>query len=486
MDLAAAPFVPRRRHRRHLSFSKPFLHSTVSILIRAPRAGDDISILFMEDLLNQTRINFGVVDRSKTHKDLKSATEGIEKAIWEKMNRKKRSSIIPSLKEALVKVRRGNFALILQSTDSTYLASKRPCDLMSLDQFLSITHYMMALKKGNGLTEEIDRALVKLQQEGILQMLFHKWWNSDECLGVTEEYEEYHQHNETGDNVNQGFITDLSSSETTMGKVEKTTLLMPEMGRLPAGNRESSSETESNWRWWVRSTAQTLANIYTQPTSAPFGPITKRRKGRRRHRNRHRNSQSTPILGHDNSLSTVSTFPSHQNGGAGRKSTNDYDDDYGFAWLPPQVTPSTITYKSTTQTHRRVDSWWEHNSDFRTPDYSVGIQTNGHVKYQVVDKKDDDMEDIFKYEGEYNGYEDYYIDNNRNQDYDHSDIDLPYEVNTDHGRDNFEYTEDYVLDDNGPTSGTSSTVSKPSALSKARILIVLLFAMLFSGPHESH
>ncbi len=45
---------------------------------------------------------------------------------------------------------------------------------------------MFALPKGSRLVEDIDSALLKLQDEGILQMLFHKWWNSEECVGFTD------------------------------------------------------------------------------------------------------------------------------------------------------------------------------------------------------------------------------------------------------------------------------------------------------------
>ena len=98
----------------------------------------------------------------------------------------KRRNVVRTLEDGIRKVRQERFAFIIPSTYATYLSSQPPCDLMALDQFMFITNYMFAVKKGNELVDRIDEALIKLQQDGVLQMLFHKWWNSGDCVGATD------------------------------------------------------------------------------------------------------------------------------------------------------------------------------------------------------------------------------------------------------------------------------------------------------------
>lgn len=194
-DVAAAPFVARRRHHRVLSFTKPFLHSSLSLLLRAPQPGEDLSLLFVEDLLNQSKVTVGVVAGSHTYRQLRTSKDGVQVEIWRLISRDRKGSIVGSLQEAIQRVRAGNFALILQSTESAYIASQEPCDVMSLDQFLSITHYMFATRMSSPLVAQFNEALVGLQEDGVLQQLYHRWWNSDDCTGYVnideEDLEEY-------------------------------------------------------------------------------------------------------------------------------------------------------------------------------------------------------------------------------------------------------------------------------------------------------
>ena len=95
----------------------------------------------------------------------------------------------------------------MPSTDASYWTSKIPCDLMSLDQFMMVTNYMFALPKGTHLTEKISEALLKLQEEGILQRLFHKWWNSEECVGFTDSAYQVHMESNDSRATDAAFVS---------------------------------------------------------------------------------------------------------------------------------------------------------------------------------------------------------------------------------------------------------------------------------------
>ncbi len=126
-------------------------------------------------------------------------------------------SRLVSLKRGLRKVRSQNYILLLPSTDAAYWTSKIPCDLMSLDQFMMVTNYMFALPRGSHLTDRISAALLQLQEEGILQRLFHKWWNSEECVGFTDSGYHYEMEgNHTRNTEQSGAFVSVRKPTTEM------------------------------------------------------------------------------------------------------------------------------------------------------------------------------------------------------------------------------------------------------------------------------
>ena len=127
-------------------------------------------------------MSLGVVSGSTTFRQLRASAAGVEAEVWRRISRNRRKLVVPSLSAGVPRVRKGNFALLLQSTESSYLADQPPCDLRSLDQFVSLIHYMFVVRKGSPLVSELNHALQTLQQEGSLQQLYHTWWSGDQCI----------------------------------------------------------------------------------------------------------------------------------------------------------------------------------------------------------------------------------------------------------------------------------------------------------------
>ena len=186
-DLAAAPFIQNNDQESILSFSKPFLESTLSLVIKAPPDNGDVPIVMIEDLLNQSTYDFGVVHKSRLARQLRLSQLPLYKQLWRRLKEKDGENRILSIKDGLRKVRDGRFALVMESPEATYLASKRPCDLVSLSQYMAVIHYTFVTLKDSPLLEHLNLALLQLQEEGVLQALFHKWWNADECTDWEED-----------------------------------------------------------------------------------------------------------------------------------------------------------------------------------------------------------------------------------------------------------------------------------------------------------
>ena len=190
--MAAAAFRVEEKQERYLSFSKPFMHSTLSILMSSSTSGpeEDFAVFFMEDLLNYTDLSLGVIKGSRAEKLLRKSQVPLYKKIWRKIRgsgRRRNENVVKTFTDGVEKVRSGDYALIVESTEAAYASLHPPCDLVALDQFMSITNYAFALPKDSSLVSDIDRALLQLQEQGVLQRLFHKWWNSGECLLTLED-----------------------------------------------------------------------------------------------------------------------------------------------------------------------------------------------------------------------------------------------------------------------------------------------------------
>ena len=145
-----------------------------------------LPFFFLEDLVNHTR-QFGVVRGSWTEKRLKTSSETLHRDIWSIIRTGNRGHVVSSLQEALRMVREEDFALLVESTDGAYLSSQLPCDLLLLDQFTAVTHYMFAVKKGSSFVRDVDLALIELQERGLLQQLYHKWWDDDQCWSERDD-----------------------------------------------------------------------------------------------------------------------------------------------------------------------------------------------------------------------------------------------------------------------------------------------------------
>ena len=168
------------------------------------------SFYLMEDLLNITQLQFGVIKGTRIERELKRSKDTLFKTIWERITlqqeehrsehrtrhskRRNSGNIVRTLAQGVTKVREGNFALVVESTEAAYISSKRPCDLTAYDQFLSVANFGFALKKGSSLVADLDTALLHLQDDSLLQTIFHKWfYNEGECEGMfTEELPHEH------------------------------------------------------------------------------------------------------------------------------------------------------------------------------------------------------------------------------------------------------------------------------------------------------
>uniref|UniRef100_A0A3Q3IYF6 Glutamate receptor n=1 Tax=Monopterus albus TaxID=43700 RepID=A0A3Q3IYF6_MONAL len=115
-----------------------------------------------EDLAKQTEIAYGTLDSGSTKEFFRvSSAKGLF---------------------ARVRKSKGKFAFLLESTMNEYIEQRKPCDTMKVGGNLDSKGYGVATPKGSALRNAVNLAVLKLNEQGLLDKLKNKWWyDKGEC-----------------------------------------------------------------------------------------------------------------------------------------------------------------------------------------------------------------------------------------------------------------------------------------------------------------
>ena len=119
---------------------------------------------------------------------------------------------------------------------------------------MMVTNYMFALPKGTQLSERISGALLHLQEEGILQMLFHKWWNTEECVGFTD----------SGYHYDRMETNNTWPTEVAFVPVRRQTTEMPRV--LPSQNKNPTLTPDEDYDAHLSNIPPIVESITENPT----------------------------------------------------------------------------------------------------------------------------------------------------------------------------------------------------------------------------
>jgi len=176
-DIAAGPLYITERRRFAVDFTDPFMTVEASLLVRRPNGnGSPVQVASAEDLLSQPDVHFGTLNRGFIHHALRAANDSVISELWARMQAPDTYAFTHSNSEGIERVRRENFVFILPNKIAEYVSRRPPCDLMAVDNFLVKTGFGLALGKGSALTAKLNQALDLLARNGVLAMLYEKWW----------------------------------------------------------------------------------------------------------------------------------------------------------------------------------------------------------------------------------------------------------------------------------------------------------------------
>jgi len=187
-DMAAAPLTHTVTRGQIVTFLQPpFMTFDLAILMKR---GDRTSkIRNINQLANQRRIRYGIVDGGATKNFFRVTQTGVFPKMWSTMDSSPDISYVQSIEEGVRRVRQSTdshpFAFIGEQYTLDYHARRKPCDLMMVKagapeyRERNTGEYHLAIKKvpdSDANKRNLEEALTNLKNSGRLDALYRKWW----------------------------------------------------------------------------------------------------------------------------------------------------------------------------------------------------------------------------------------------------------------------------------------------------------------------
>ncbi|XP_034288758.1 glutamate receptor 2 isoform X4 [Pantherophis guttatus] len=137
-----------------------------------------------EDLSKQTEIAYGTLDSGSTKEFFRRSKIQVFDKMWTYMKSAEPSVFVRTTAEGVNRVRKskGKYAYLLESTMNEYIEQRKPCDTMKVGGNLDSKGYGIATPKGSSLRNAVNLAVLKLNEQGLLDKLKNKWWyDKGEC-----------------------------------------------------------------------------------------------------------------------------------------------------------------------------------------------------------------------------------------------------------------------------------------------------------------
>ncbi|XP_061690870.1 glutamate receptor 1a isoform X3 [Syngnathoides biaculeatus] len=137
-----------------------------------------------EDLAKQTEIAYGTLDAGSTKEFFRRSKIAVFEKMWSYMKAADPSVFVKTTDEGVIRVRKskGKYAYLLESTMNEYIEQRKPCDTMKVGGNLDSKGYGIATPKGSPLRNPVNLAVLKLNEQAVLDKLKNKWWyDKGEC-----------------------------------------------------------------------------------------------------------------------------------------------------------------------------------------------------------------------------------------------------------------------------------------------------------------
>ncbi|XP_029850182.2 glutamate receptor ionotropic, kainate 2 isoform X1 [Ixodes scapularis] len=124
-----------------------------------------------EDLARQSHIRYGCVRSGSTEAFFKESKSETYERMWQAMS----GSLADSNADGVSRVQAGGYAFLMESTTIEYVV-ERNCQLTQVGGLLDSKGYGIAMPAGSPYRSHLSAAILRLQEDGTMQMLKNRWW----------------------------------------------------------------------------------------------------------------------------------------------------------------------------------------------------------------------------------------------------------------------------------------------------------------------
>ncbi|CAF0911622.1 unnamed protein product [Adineta ricciae] len=139
-----------------------------------------------EDLASQTKIAYGVQRGGSTENFFRESKLATYERMWNYISAHQGSVMVASSTEGINKVLQGNYAFLMESTTSEYNIM-RNCELTSIGGLLDSKGYGFGVPQNSPYRDILSDTILKLQDEGVIQKYYNKWWKEAANLKCERE-----------------------------------------------------------------------------------------------------------------------------------------------------------------------------------------------------------------------------------------------------------------------------------------------------------
>lgn len=131
----------------------------------------------VDDLASQSKISYGTLESGSTMTFFRDSKMETYQKMWTYMKNHRDNLFVKSYDEGVARVLQGNYAFLMESTMIDYLV-QRDCNLTQVGGLLDSKGYGIATPMGSPWRDQISLAILNLQEKGLIQVFYNKWWRS--------------------------------------------------------------------------------------------------------------------------------------------------------------------------------------------------------------------------------------------------------------------------------------------------------------------
>merc|ERR1719318_212799 len=183
-DMAVVDMTITSAREKVVDFSMPFMNVGITALYK--KTGKPVSL---DDLLQNPNIQLGVFCCGSSAQFFKNSQVLVYQQLYQKMLSDP-AGLPASNAAGVSRVREsdGGYAYFLESSSGEYHTST-DCGLATVGGLLDSKGHGIVLPQGSENREELNLALLTLREEGVLDKLRAKWWNSKTTCKAASAYE---------------------------------------------------------------------------------------------------------------------------------------------------------------------------------------------------------------------------------------------------------------------------------------------------------